>query len=478
MIRRLTLALLALMLALPVLAQTPAQLLGDVDRILDENGGLGLDVELTRALHAARAQGPLDPDWAQVMVVTANLIATGLCKAERALDLYDSALTVAQGTPEMQQFVRIWRAYTYGYFGRPDLARADLEQVTVDPAKYLEGDYAAQLQGWLDGPVSVTDSPGFLKCTQIASDAADLFNAGDLDQARSLLIGLNLPEVLAQEPLVRISNLSVLSLLAVISGRMGQDDSAVFDRIITDLSLPDVTPPTLRPEMVADAGNAQMVADVLDMVVNSDRAGTGAASRRTIAQRWLAGLAPQDAQAQIRALGFAVNDYRIAGNWPRAAQAVQELLALPDLDADVRAMAEVELVELHSYIAVAEGRPVDHIALANAFRAVFDTEGIAAAVRVDVAGRLVRAFDHAGHGYLAHLAGIEVWTYMRDVQRATAQAGESVAGQGKTLRATADITIADGFDVAAQPPDGTPPPPGLCQEVVGIELCTIVLQQP
>ncbi|UOA30211.1 hypothetical protein [Pseudosulfitobacter sp. DSM 107133] len=478
MIRRLIPALLALMLAQPVQAQSPADLLNDVDRILADGGGLGLDVELTRALRAARAQGPLDPDWAQVMVVTASLIATGLCKAERALDLYDNALTVAQDAPEMQHFVRIWRAYTYAYFGRPDLARADLDRVTVDPSRYLEDEYATQLQGWLDAPVSVSDSPGFLKCTEVARDAAALFNAGDLDQARSLLIGLNLPEVLAQEPLVRISNLSTLSLLAVISGRMGQDDSAVFDRIIADLSVPDVTPPTLRPEMVADAGHAQMVADVLDMVVNSDRTGTGAAARRTTAQRWLEGLAPQDAQAAIRALSFAVNDYRIAGNWPRAAQAVQELLALPDLDADVRAMSEVELVELQSYIAVAEGRPVDHIALANAFRAVFDTDGIAAAVRVDVAGRLVGAFDHAGHAYLAHVAGIEVWQYMRDVQRATAQAGDSVAGQGKVLRATADITIADGFDVAAQPPDGTPPPPGLCQEVVGIELCTIVLQQP
>lgn len=83
-----------------------------------------------------------------------------------------------------------------------------------------------------------------------------------------------------------------------------------------------------------------------------------------------------------------MNDHRIAGDWPRAAQTVQALLALPDLDADLRAMAEVELVELQSYIAVAEGRPVDHIALANAFRAVFDTDGIAAAVRVDVAGRI------------------------------------------------------------------------------------------
>ncbi|KEJ94335.1 hypothetical protein SAMN05444149_11350 [Pseudosulfitobacter pseudonitzschiae] len=475
--RRVIPALLALMLAQPVQGQSPADLLNDVDRILADGGGLALDVELTRALRAARAEGPLGPDWAQVMVVTANLIATGLCKAERALDLYDSALTVAQDAPEMQQFVRIWRAYTYAYFGRPDLARADLDRVTVDPATYLERDYAAQLQGWLAGPVSVSDSPGFLKCTQVASDAADLFNAGDLDQARSLLIGLNLPEVLAQEPLVRISNLSVLSLLAVISGRMGQDDSAVFDRIITDLSVPDVTPPTLRPDMVTDAGHAQMVADVLDMVVNSDRAG-GSDSRRATAQRWLDGLAPQDAQAQVRKLSFAVNDHRIAGDWHRAAQTVQALLALPDLDADLRAMAEVELVELQSYIAVAEGRPVDHIALANAFRTVFDTDGIAVAVRVDVAGRLVGAFDHAGHGYLAHVAGIEVWQYMRDVQRATAQAGDSVAGQGKVLRATADITIADGFDVAAQPPDGTPPPPGLCQEVVGIELCTIVLQQP
>lgn len=313
----------------------------------------------------------------------------------------------------------------------------------------------------------------------LALTAGDQFNTGDLDQARSLLIGLNLPDVLAEEPLVRIANLSTLSLLALISRRMGQDDTdAVYDQIITYLSVPDITPPALRPDMVADAGNAQMVADVLDMVVNSDRAGAGAAARRATAQRWLESLDARGTQAEVRALSFAVNDFRSTANWTRATETVQALLARTDLDPDLRAMSEIKLAELQSYIAVAEGRPIDHIALANAFRAVFDTEDIAAPVRVDVAGRLVGAFEHGGHGYLAHTAGIEVWHYMRDVQRATAQAGESVAGQSKTLRDTADITIANGFDVTARPPDGTPPPQGLCQEIVEIEVCTVLLQEP
>ena len=60
----------------------------------------------------------------------------------------------------------------------------------------------------------------------------------------------------------------------------------------------------------------------------------------------------------------------------------------------------------------------------------------------------------------------------------TAQSGDAVTNEGQRIRRATDVAMCHGFDVAANPPGGAEAPPGLCQEVFGVELCTIALQLP
>ncbi len=473
-------ATLTLLTSGPTQAQTPdpQDVLSQMSRMLDQRGtALEVDVFFSAALGEARSAGPLSPDWARPMVVTANLIIEGLCKYERGLALLDEAEVLADvnGDAFTANFAQAWKGYHRARFGLSDIAQEGFDGLPEPLAIYLDPELARDALSFVIEYQTVESSPGFLACTELMQEASRLMSAGNLEEARSFLLGLYLPPELQRDPIVVIANATVAMNIATLLDQMGRDDSSDYvKRAIDDLTVTGSNPPALRPELIDNPQNAELLADILAGL----SAGTGQEPHLATARRWLEGLRAFDPLADTRDIEAQLDQAIANADWAKAVAAVEALLAEPNLGDGLFAPYVAQRESFQAMADAGNGEPIDHEALGAAFANLFAAPNVAAQLRIDAASLITQAFRVGGQGYLAYLTGVETWRYLLNVQSANAQSGDAVAAQGQRIRVAADVAIWSGFDVAAQPPDGAAPPPGLCQVVYDIEICTILLEQP
>lgn len=464
-------ALLALaLLATPAGAETPQALLDRFDAIVAESGGLGVDREMTAALETARAQGPLDPAWAQVMVATAGQVMAGLARFDRGFALLDEAEALADGSPEMLSFVLSWRAYFEAWWGLADAAAATRTRVEGPLDRWLEAEHLALLNA--PPPGGLPKSPGFERASALARDAGDMFVAGDLDQAEQILTGLRLPETHADDaPLIAIYNALVSMNRGWIDTMRGQDGPAArhFDRAFADLT----DGPALRADLFTDPDARDSAGGVISALLDS--LGTGDPTRRAVLLDGLQALAADDPVAQSDLHLQRADAAVAAGDAAAAAEQVRAALALDRMDAEDQVKWTTQAAVYDGYARLAQGERVDHDALIAAFVALFQHENMRPLLRIGAGAQVVELFSLAGEPLLANVAGQRLFDYMVEVQEGSLQSGDSIAAMAAYWRGAADAAIAGGFDIVLTPPDGADAPPQICQAFLDIEMCTVVL---
>ncbi|WP_238366214.1 hypothetical protein [Mesobacterium pallidum] len=467
MIRALALSLA--LLAAPLAAETPQALLDRFDAIVEADGGLGLDREMTAALEAARASGPLDPAWAQVMVATAAQVMGGLARFERGFALLDEAEALAKDHPEMLGYVLSWRAYFEAWWGLSDALAATRARIDTDLSTWLGPEQLALIES---PPVSLAQSPGFEHASALANEAAQLFVAGDLDQAEQLLTGLRLPQALADPlPLVTIYNALVSMNRGWIATLHGSPDRAArhYDRAFADLA-PDGA---LRADFFTDATTRDSAHAVISALLDS----TGAAdpARRALLLDGLAQLAAGNPAAQSDLYLQQADEAVTAGDAAAAAAHVRAALALGTMDAEDRVKWTSQATVYDGYAALARGEAVDHDALIAAFVDLFQYEEMRPLIRIGAAAQVTRLFAQAGEPLLANVSGLRLFDYMAEVQDGSLQSGDSIAAMAGYWRSAADAAISGGFDMVLAPPDGAEAPAQVCQAFLEIPMCTLVL---
>ncbi|MEM8577733.1 MAG: hypothetical protein AAGF60_07765 [Pseudomonadota bacterium] len=454
---------------------SPREVSDRVNAMLD-NGETALeaDVFMTDALAAARQKGPLGPDWIPVLIANATLITEGLCKYDRGLALMAEARIAGAPDPIMAEIAAAGSGYVWAQIGLTDRAAEAFAPLSAPLADYLGADYAQAARDWIAADAGVEASPGMKHCRTLLAEANTLSQSGDLEQARSLLAAMTFPDVLLEEPAVRLTAAAIGLMHSVVLGLM-QDPAAsdVHAGALRLLTVSDGAAPQLRPDLSQDAQVRSMLVDVLSGLSTSS-SGVPSAD---VARALLNDIAPDNIYAAAQAEEDAISAAVAQRDWARAAEIVEARLAGPDIDPVDRATSNVTYQSYRALADLDAGRPVDQTALAQAFADVFAQEGVFDAVRIDMGKMITHVFHTAQLGELAFLAGYETWVFLRGSLAANAQSDAAVVGQAQGFARTAGTAIMRGFDLAAQPPGGTPPP-GLCQSILEIEVCTIVLAQP
>ncbi|MEP3784524.1 hypothetical protein [Ascidiaceihabitans sp.] len=95
-----------------------------------------------------------------------------------------------------------------------------------------------------------------------------------------------------------------------------------------------------------------------------------------------------------------------------------------------------------------------------------------------IASEILVTFDQAGHFHLANIVGVALHDWVQALSRRADQSGEAISVQAQYWRNAGSLTVQTGFDVMLSPLDGSEGPHGLCQDIIGIEVCTAFLQLP
>ncbi|MEO0939327.1 MAG: hypothetical protein AAFY38_14340 [Pseudomonadota bacterium] len=478
--RRVAAVLLCLALAAPAQAQAPTldEAIAEVTRLLDQpDRALDTDVYITDALAAARAEGPLHPDWIILLNTGAVLTIGGLCRYERGFALLDEAAALGDlhNRPFLRDQTRAWRAFYEAGFGLRDAARARLEQLAHPLEDLLQQAQREELAAHLASDAAPDESAGFRDCVRLMGEASALMKSGDFEQARSIAAGMYLPEALLVTPELRATNAAIGSM-AASAMRVVRDPG--YDRmiaaIIADLSVPGSDPATLRPALLEGDTTRAIVIDALSTAADQ-RDITPAADT---ARRWLEEIADVYGRGTYAQITTALDQALLAADWPEAARLSRALAAHPDAGAAYERLHNVQALVFDNFAAVARGEAIDHDALADSFAATMADDDLPLPNKLDTANLVTQAFDLGQIPYLAWVGGEQSFYILQYVMGQANQSADGIISFAKGFRRTADIAIRNGFDIAAQPPNGETPPAGLCQEIVGIEICTIVVARP
>ncbi|MEM6729276.1 MAG: hypothetical protein AAF618_12310 [Pseudomonadota bacterium] len=478
--KKLLLSVAVSLLAAPVAALTPDDAMAELRAILaDPEKGLEADAFATEALKAAKAAGPLDVGWTVLLVAQAGLGMEGFCRFERGRALLDEAVVLADArqSPWHSGFARAWRAYHLARYGLTAAARQDLARLSDPVGTYLNETYATGLDRHLSFSGRLAESEGVVTCAEVLLEAIDLLEIGDYEQAWSFLVGMYLPPEITADPEALIFNMAVVMGQTEAAANLGRDNTeAMVTPLLTDMSEPGSAPPALRRDLAESTGSvrAQLLTTMIALADNAENSDASQA-QRAILLRWvdeMGGAVSDELTAVERMVGAVAR-----ADWVAALAAADDVLADPGVDAHRRKSVGIRRTGLAALVDFDAGRHVDLDALARDFRAIFADDTLISGTKLDLAIFLTHVFDWTNNGAYAHYAGLEAWRYLRFVQDSQFQQGEAVTAQARLLRGTADIAIKHGFDIAAQPPDGNVPP-GLCQEVLDIEICTILLENP
>ncbi|MEL7100389.1 MAG: hypothetical protein AAGM84_16310 [Pseudomonadota bacterium] len=468
----------ALFLSLPARAQAPDPdiALAEISHLLDaSNRALDVDVYITRVLAEARAEGPLDPAWITVMNTGAVLIIGGLCRYERGFALLDAAAELGDvhGAAFDRDHTRAWRAFYEARFGLKERAQARLAKLSRPLEDVLDALHRAELNAFLAATAPPEKSVGFKDCVRLMGEASGLMKAGDMEQARSIVAGMYLPEELLVSPEVRATNAAIGSMAATAM-RVARDPG--YDRmiaeVIADLSVPGVTPAQLRPALLGDQTRS-IIVDVLSTAGDVQNTTPAAETAR----RWLEEIAAQFGRGTYAQITTAIDQALVAANWPEAARLARQMAEHPDAGEAYARLHAVQALVFDNFAAVARGEAIDHDVLANGFAATMADDDLPLPNKLDTANLISRAFDMGKIPYLAWVGGEQAYYILQVAMGQANQSADGIISFAKGFRRTADIAIRNGFDVAAQPPNGETPPSGLCQQIVGIEICTIVVQR-
>lgn len=475
-------ALLSMFLALPLRAETsdPIDILRDFDALIDQHGALGMDALMSRALQDARTQGALAPEWSQVMVVTAVLIVSGLGKYERAMALLDEARALAETTGFEQGRIMAlqYRAYVKARYGLTEAAAADIALTGQSAETLFDPETLSDFETSMRQTGGVAQSIGLARNDTLLGEATTFLQEGNLDEARSFLLGLRLPEYLAGEKTVRQFNLAVSSLLGFVETlRQSPDAQRHYDQLVADMTAPGSNPPAIRPDLIETPDDVALILDMAQTLVDVDKA-NAFPQRTALARKWISDLAEQDPRARERHLSLAITNARAAAEWAQAAQYLVELLELPSLDAESRAMKRAELAELRAYAALADGEEIDPSELSDAFGALYAEPTTQPINRFLSASLIVEALQEGRHPYLASLAGTQIYREFMALLRSRVQSGETMAAQSAFFRRSTEVTMLAAFQTTLTPPEGHPLAKGVCQMMLGVEVCTLVVQTP
>ncbi|SPH27584.1 hypothetical protein ASD8599_04050 [Ascidiaceihabitans donghaensis] len=458
---------------------TAQDVLDRFDAEIDDKGALRMDAYLTQSLREAKAQGTLkDPLWARVMLVNGVLILSGLARYERGMGLLDegAALAKQSGDTDTRDAILSYMAYYHAWFGNDAAAQAIVAQMAVHPLDVLIEPERNELRTLLDAPVAPNESPGFTRATELMRESSDVFETGDYEQATSLLRGLRMPPPLDDDPMVRVSNAIQSAMMAIYAQVQGDNQAGQhYDTAFHDLVDPKSTAPALRPELLNDPA----VRDLLASAISILAANTAADSPRGILlQRWMTqasdGLA---AQADLN-LETRIRHAREARQWDRAANLSLQALDADGLDLEDRLRLEADVQILRAKAAIQRGAAIDHDALTTAFVNVFNEDSMQIFARSAIASEILVTFDQAGHFHLANIVGVALHDWVQALSRRADQSGEAISVQAQYWRNAGSLTVQTGFDAMLSPLDGSEGPPGLCQDIIGIEVCTAVLQLP
>ncbi|SIN91981.1 hypothetical protein [Vannielia litorea] len=468
--------LLCLCLAAPAQAQAPdpVDLLDRFDAIVEESGGLGLEFELTRALEAARAEGPLDADWARVMTVAAVQLMAGLARYERGFALFDEAETLVEDGSGLHHFVLAWRAYFEFWWGHADRGRATLARIDTPLEDWLGEEQRAFIADHREDAARVAASEGFAYASGLAVEGGQMMVQGDIDQSEQMLRGLRLPpEVAEAEPLVAVYNSVVAMNLFTGALLRGAPDLARAQLLLAvdDLTTGPPETPRLREDIIADpdawsaaqdmlfamAGHLDRPddADLREMILSALRPGEGSSP----AQR---------ADWSVQQAGMAAD----AAHWARAAEEAEAALATGALDADDSLTWRTNREIYRARAAREAGQPVDAEALLARYEEIVEAEDALPLIRISRTALIVSELHLAGENLVANLIGRDLFDYMAILQGQSLQSGETVAAMAAFWREAADHTIAAGFIMAHHPQNDEAAPEGGCQTFLEIEMCT------
>lgn len=473
--RLLLVLILGLQLSTGALAQTltPQQVMDRIDADLDDMGSIRADAYMTQALRAARDAGPLDPEWSRVMLVNASMIMAGLAKYERGMALLDEAATLTD-TAAVRDVLAAYTAYFHAWFGNDAAARATLAAMNADPFDILVGEEADTFAALLDSPTTVENSPGFQRVVDLLDEGLKAFLDNDIEQAQSFLRGMRLPPPLDDEPIVRMVNAMLTGYLGVIAQMTNDPQFAVLDaQLMQDLSVPESDPPALRADLIAATPYHEWLAGAIGLIDTSDDP-----ARAQMVSDWLALLDLETDMGGDVSLDAQLTAAQDAEDWATVAALTAQVMDDDTLPTWRRALMRLDNQIAIARIAIDAGEPIDPDALGQAFAAAFGDETMADSSKLHLASKTMVTFWLGGQFHLANIVGIAVHDYVATLNQISGQSGESIAAQARIWRHSASFTIEAGYEIAMVPPDGSPPPNGVCQDIIGIEVCTMVLQLP
>lgn len=457
-------------------APDPAETLEQLFALSDQGLAFEFDAALTESLRAARAEGPLDEAWASVMIVAARFLAEGRCRLPRAFALID-AVERDFANPGVKDAARAWRGYLLAQLSLWEAAAREHDGIRAD--NFFDASAREKMDAARAAQAPLWEAPIMGVCLDFYGIGLTRLVEGDLLGARTALRGLYMPlEYYDHHNFALILNTSALAALSLATEDAGEAQR-LLDLMVSDLTVPGSEPPALRANVLENESDVVYLTEALPTVFTLDDGSPSSRARVAVVERWLEEIAAADLLPEAQSIQRQIEDARRNRDWPAILELATVLRAEEGLDPATALSLDAEIAQARTMIAVLAGEEPDLASVVELVKRAFDGElDMSYATRMAALTSLFVALEAGGAQFSSYETGREMWKLQRIISRA---AGEGRDGGSLDLGQYApvyEVVIATGFDVAAQPPDGAPAPPGLCQDVFGTEVCTILVALP
>lgn len=452
------LAVLLALSAAPVEAVTPDEALAQLREIYSTQGVAAADAYLLDTVEDARAAGTFGPSWAIIMVAGGNLVIQQGCSYERGLSrlAIGQSLATEAGNVALAEAATAWRAVHLAELGLTERAAKTAAPLTRPWEATLGPDWAAALEERLADPPPTRQSPAFDRCEAQIAEAYQLMLSGQIEAARSRLLGIYFPEELLDVPVLRLTNAlrTLLLYRAAIALDAPEDANQSLATMAALLADPGSSPLALRGDLLLDPKDEDMTKDIVGALATLD----DGQPLVEVAQRWKDesfGGVVNDRSALIDETVRAIlrEDYRQALNL------IDQIIATPSLSDDQRREWEAIKVGPRAYLDLQEGRGIDREEIQAALIVQLDEARSFIGAMIG-AQTLVGVLREAGETDAAVEAAATAWRHFR--QQGT-RSTEAMAGQAEALRPMLDNAIADAFTSAGD---------AQCIEIGFGEVCT------